>query len=511
MPHMNTKHPIVATLLAMLFIATVPIPAHAGDETSTTFDRWYVLEMSGEHAGYAHMTERRKGDRIVTQSDIKLTVRRGDQAIAIEHEMWFVETADGKPIEAFSSLKPGAVAIVQRVKFADDGIELTTGQGAAARTTTLLPLDASFMPPAAAQRLIEARLAEGAKAISVGLIDVSMGVNPLNVSMKVIGGENVEVFGKVVPALVWEATVSNMPGVTVREYVDEQGRAVKSSVQLMPGMDITMIEADEQLARAKVDPPRIMAQTLIHPDKPIDNPRATRSAIYRVSVNGAGDTPINLLRTGYQRVVWDDQTTAAVVLDLDQPVNVIDDLPSDADLASSDMIDHDNGAVREVLELAMEDLPDDAPDHVVASKLRAFVHSYIDEKDLSVGLAKAGQVAQTAQGDCTEHAVLLTALLRAKGIPARTVTGLLYVDEFLGQEGVFGYHMWSQAWLDGGENDGMTGGRWVDLDAVLPGQDFDAAHITLTVSSMADGQMVNDMIEMLPMFGRLDIQVIQAE
>lgn len=447
MPAMNRKPLNVAALLALCLAVLMPSPAHAGEEAVTTFDRWYVLQMAGEHAGYAHSTERHKGGRIVTETDTRLTVRRGDQAIAIEHVMWFVETEDGKPVEASSTLKPGAVAIVQHAKFTDTGIELTTGQGPGARTTTVLPLGADFLPPAAAQRIIEQRIAEGAKELSVGLIDVSMGVNPLTMSMKVVGEENVEVFGKVVPAVVWEASASNMPGMTVREYVDAQGRAVKSTVQFMPGMDITMIEADEQLAKAKVDPPRIMAQTLIRPDKPIQDARATRSAIYRVTVTGDNGTGFTLPRTGYQRVVWDDKTTAAVVLDLSQPVNAIDDLPTDADLESSDMINHESDAVRGLLAMALQDVGEDAPDHMVASKLRAFVHDYIDEKDLSVGLAKADEVARTAQGDCTEHGVLLAALLRARGIPSRTVTGVLYIDEFLGREAVFGYHMWTQAWV----------------------------------------------------------------
>lgn len=516
---MNTKHLNVVALLALCLAVLIQAPARAAGEAITTFDRWYVLQMAGEHAGYAHSTERHKDGRIVTETDTRLTVRRGDQAIAIEHIMWFVETEDGKPVEASSTLKPGAVAIIQHAKFTDTGIELTTGRGQGARTTTLPMVDPSFLPPAAAQRIIEKAIAEGKKELSVGLIDVSMGVTPLTMSMKVVGEENVEVFGKVVPAVVWEAGASNMPGMTVREYVDAQGRAVKSTVQFMPGMDITMIEADEQLAKAKVDPPRIMARTLIRPDKPINNARAARSAIYRVTVTGDENTSLTLPRTGYQRVVWDDRTTAAVVLDLDQPVNVIDDLPTDADLEASDMINHENAAVRGLLAGALRGVDGDAPDHIVASKLRAFVHGYIDEKDLSVGLAKADEVARTAQGDCTEHGVLLAALLRAKGIPSRTVTGLIYVDEFLGQEGVFGYHMWTQAWLKdapgddsiGGAATSGGGGRWVDLDAVLDARDFDAAHIALAISSMSDGQMVNDMIAMLPTFGRLNIEVVRAE
>ncbi len=526
---MNTRPILALCCLAVLCVSSVWAQAPASDDTVTTFDRWYVLKMSGEQAGYAHTTERRKGDRIVSQTDMKLAIRRGDQTIAIEIETWFVETLDGKPIEASSTLRPGAVAIIQHTKFNDDGIELTTGQGPAARTTTMALLAEKYLPPAAAQRYIEQRIAEGDREITVGLIDASMGVTALDMSMKVVGEESVEVFGKVVPAVVWEATASNLPGIQMREYVDKQGRPIKSTIQLMPGMDFEMIEADEQLAKAEVDPPRMMAQTLIHPDKTIESPRTSRRAIYRVSIKG--DTAITLPRTGYQRVVFDNQSTAAVILDLDQPVNVIDDLPTQADLESSNMIDHESDAVRELSQDALPDSDIEMSDVQKATQLRAFVHRYIDEKDLSVGLATAGQVAATAQGDCTEHAVLLTALLRAEGIPARTVTGLLYVDEFLGQQGVFGYHMWTQAWVvavaeDGGaegttsgdESGGESGGgdasggrRWIDLDAVLGERDFDAAHIALSVSSMRDGQMVNDMVGMLPMFGRLEVKVIEVE
>jgi len=73
--------------------------------------------------------------------------------------------------------------------------------------------------------------------------------------------------------------------------------------------------------------------------------------------------------------------------------------------------------------------------------------------------------------------------------------------------------MWTQAWLPGDSEDadGNSGGRWVDLDAVLDGQDFDAAHILLNVSAMQDGQMINDMVDMLPLLGGLKIQVIETE
>lgn len=515
--------------LCVFSLLLVFTQVHAADEATTTFDRWYVLKMSGEHAGYVHATERRKGDKIITQTDTKISIKRGPQTVTMQFDMWFVETADGQPVEASSTLIPGAGKVVTHLIFNDDGVEMTTGQGDAAHTTMLPPVDPNYLPPAAAQRLIEEQIEQGEKQITAKMIDASMGVTLLDTTMTHAGEENIEVLGKVVPAVVWDTTVSNMPGIKVRGYSDAQGRALKTTVQLMPGMDMQMIEADEQLAKAQVDPPEIMARTLIQPDKPLANPRGLRRAIYHVTMLDPNGGAIHLPRSGYQRVVYDSQTTAAVVLDLDSPVNAIDDLPDESHTQPSGMIDHEHAKVRELLAQALPGDTSAMPVTEKASRLRAFVYDYIDEKDLSVGLASAGEVAQTAQGDCTEHAVLLAALLRAEGIPSRTVSGLIYIDQFLGEEGVFGYHMWTQAWLPGASSDrhaesgleadhavtdaqGKTsGGRWVDLDAVLDTQDFDAAHILLNVSAMQDGQMVNDMVDMLPMLGGLRVKVIEAE
>jgi hypothetical protein len=101
--------------------------------------------------------------------------------------------------------------------------------------------------------------------------------------------------------------------------------------------------------------------------------------------------------------------------------------------------------------------------------------------------------------------VLLAALLRAEAIPSRVVSGLVYLDRFLGREAVFGYHMWTQAWLSG--QDGRA--RWVDLDATLDGHPFDAAHIALGTSPLAEVAFSNDLLRLSPLLGRLSIRVVE--
>ena len=85
------------------------------------------------------------------------------------------------------------------------------------------------------------------------------------------------------------------------------------------------------------------------------------------------------------------------------------------------------------------------------------------EKMPVVSVPDAKEILVHKKGDCNEHAALLTALLRAAGIPARIVVGLVY------NEGKFYYHAWNEAYLD----------RWISLDAVLNLMPVDATHIKL--------------------------------
>ena len=89
------------------------------------------------------------------------------------------------------------------------------------------------------------------------------------------------------------------------------------------------------------------------------------------------------------------------------------------------------------------------------------------------GYGSAAEALKSRAGDCTEFAVLLAALARAKGIPARVAYGLVYSDRFSGKKDVFSPHAWVQVW---------TGTRWQSYDAGIGA--FDATHLAL---SLGDG------------------------
>jgi transglutaminase-like putative cysteine protease len=90
------------------------------------------------------------------------------------------------------------------------------------------------------------------------------------------------------------------------------------------------------------------------------------------------------------------------------------------------------------------------------AQLVAFTDRHIAKKNLSRGFDIASVVARRGEGDCTEHAVLLAALARASGYPARVVTGLALVQMDDGPQ-AFG-HAWAELYVSG---------RWTLADAAL--------------------------------------------
>ena len=109
----------------------------------------------------------------------------------------------------------------------------------------------------------------------------------------------------------------------------------------------------------------------------------------------------------------------------------------------------------------------------LAKALARHVHAKMKRVDYTQAFATAAEVAGDLKGDCSEHAVLLTALLRERKIPARVAIGLVYVDAAQ----AFGYHMWTESW---------TGDRWLPLDATLGGV-AGATHLKIAATSLAAG------------------------
>lgn len=515
----NTADDQLARIVSVAVVSLIVWAYPCAAAPEVTFDRWYAVLLQGQLAGWLHTNEMQKDQQITSQAQMHLEIRRGASVPKIKINSQFVETTNGEPIRSELVRNLGLFETKQTVVYTEDQIEMTIEQAGQTQQNVYPRSTQTWMPPAAASRYIEQQVGQGAQEIQYWMVDPMGGIEPFEARMIMRGRENTEVRGKVVPATVWDMSTSQLPGIVSRVYTDEKGRDLKSTLAVIPGLSFEVVEADEQIARSQIDPVEILVSTFIRPDRPITDPRHQRSVIYELrfsdlpSSGAAGPDrsvpPYPLTRTGYQRVVWNDALTAAVVVSLDDPVPPGEDLPGDVHRRTSFVLNHKDPKIRELVSDALTGGTDiGAADK--AEHLRKYVRDYVHSKDLRVGFATASEVARTAEGDCTEHAVLLAAMLRAEGIPSRTVSGLIYVDHaFLGKKDIFGYHMWTQAWLPAEVDDGRSAFRWVDLDPTRK-TPFDAAHITLSVGAMDDKNLINDIVKVAPVLGRLSIKVIET-
>jgi len=472
-------------------------------------EQWYVVLNGEDRMGYMHTTRFEKDGVIHSRQSVKLVMGRAGAEVSIEVESGFAETPQGVPVEATSKINMGGMPMTSVVRFDgfDGPVEIVTGQAGRNSSSTRPAIEGKWFPPAAMQRYVQEQLTHGAQTISARTVDVSMGLTPIDMSMTVLGREEVEVYGKTVSAIVWEASVSAMPGITMREYVDDRGESIKTTMALMPGLELTVLQADKALALSELEPAEMMAATFVTPRRKIERPRELTGAVYRLQLNDGQALSVPQLGTQVITARHDDGAAELTVVMWPQDAERL----APGHLEASAVLNHEDPAVQADYQMARRSIAaKDVSSYKLALGLRSFVHQTIQTKDLSVGFATASDVARTKQGDCTEHAVYLAALLRAAGIPSRCVSGLIYADQFAGHEGIFGYHMWTQGWIADDPRDPDVG-RWVDFDATLPGGvRFDATHIAISVSDMNQGLIDNDMAALVPLLGNLDIEVLET-
>jgi len=514
--HRNRLITLLALLLAVFGV-------HAQDTpTFEPYEAWYVLKLGGQKAGHMHTKLYEEDGKLVTASDTILAIKRGEAELRIEQRSEFIETADYQPIRSTSAMKLALMDSKQVIDFTGEQWSVTATNAGQTTETTMDPPKIDWLTPGGVAAYTKQAIENGDQTIKLTTLDPSMGVQPVTVEMKRGESRDIEVFGKVIPATKWITTTSATPGIEIEQWTDADGQPVKQSIPLMPGMEVEMLLADKELATAEFDAPEMLAASLIEPDKPIENPRKLKRAVFEIVSKdlkeNVGDAVPN---AGYQTTKWIDDDTLRITIDLDKPTFPERFEVSDATLSATSMLNFEDEVIqkliKETVDLRMiEELAKkptlrfaNEAERNAAKKLRDFVREHIEAKDLSVGFASASETARTKQGDCTEHACLLAAMLRGAGIPSRTVTGLVYADQFAGREGIFGFHMWTQAWLIGDDEKQ----RWVDLDAAAPGQvnGFDATHIALSTSAMKDGESFNDMVTLLPLMQGMEIRVIETK
>lgn len=287
-------------------------------------------------------------------------------------------------------------------------------------------------------------------------------------------------------------------------WFDQEGRLIKSEETSPLGeLKIYLASKEEALAAAAgqslTDIP--FESTLIRANVRLPQARNIEKIKLRLSFK-KGEASLPAFSSFYQRVISLEKNS--LVIEIEKPSKPF---KSNADLQkerqgekedlkeylqSNAFINIDDPLIKkEAIELTKNLLND--WDKVIELRNWASQHLRFDP---GIVFAPSNEVIRQRRGTCVSFAILLTALARAAGLPARFVMGYAYLN------GVWGGHAWSEIYVEG---------TWLPFDAALPSPDIaDAARLALVSSSLNQG--VGEVIVAgQRFFSQIDIQILEYQ
>ncbi len=282
-------------------------------------------------------------------------------------------------------------------------------------------------------------------------------------------------------------------------WATDQGQ-IRKSKALNTGSEQYLVSREQ--AQAPGSPSVDLAwATSVPLARPIQNAHDRVRARYRVRLESGNPTDVFPAGSG-QTVTFVDDHTAELVVKAVRPMPFIsgpapssETPPTSADVQPNAWIQSDDG---KVINLAESVALDEVDSWKVAQALELMVHDQMRQRNFNTAMASAAEVAVSLEGDCTEHAVLLAAVLRARDIPARVAVGLVHTDTL----GGFGFHMWNEAYIHG---------TWIPLDATLGRGGTGAGHIRLNSTSLAGSNGLTNLLPVAQVMGQLKIDVLDVD
>ena len=465
------------------------------------YEDWAVVTIGGEEAGWAHQktVSQKEGGKLQwkTETSLLLEFKRFGQSLSFLTEEGVVEDSEGRVLR-----------MTRKAKLSDQetSYELVAAGSKARMTVTTmgtphpseLPWQPGVLGPVGVSTL---RLARGWKpgtryAYPVFSFDHA---KIITTTVEIVGPREIALLdGQKVSLQEACVTLDALPGVVGHEWMDERAHTQKESISMM-GLAMEIIRTTRERAQrpGREVTKDVMTETMGVSNVFLPRPYQLDSVLYAFKAKDPKlGLPRDLAAVG-QWVVRTDGKSAVVRIDaviprktqkrpLANPQASLGEF-----LAPNPFVQSEDAKLREK---ALQVVGQETDAWKAGVLLEKFVHDHIREKNFNTAFASAAEVFASRSGDCSEHAVLLAALARAVGIPARVAMGYLYLG------GIFGGHMWTEIWIQG---------EWYALDAVLGRGRVDPTHIRFSTSSLKDGGLGDAFTSALQGLGNLEIQVLE--
>ncbi|MBX3412962.1 MAG: transglutaminase domain-containing protein [Pirellulales bacterium] len=474
-------------------------------------ETWDVVFFQGAKVGYGRMavSRLREGDRDLLRIDglQHLSLKRFGQANEQEIKLTSIETPQGEVIrfEAQTAVGPSPISVRGEVRAGELVVDSTTEGRTTNRKMPWKKGVGGFF--ALEMSLLRKPLVPGEKRrIEMLAPPLLNQVELATLDLTAREFEPTKLLGGNFQLLRVDSRATLPGNVTLDSvmWTDRLGNLLKSVVPAVR-QETFRTTKDVALGEPTDGQVDLGFDTMVRVEgRSIPRPHDTKRVKYRVTL--ADGDPASIFSSGSTQTVASTGANQAEVMVISLAPNATagakgtprgenQAVPTDDDRKPNGLIQSDDPII---VAMAKEAAGNNTDHWRTAVALEQYVHENIKAKNFSQAFATAAEVAKTLEGDCTEHAVLLAALARARGIPARVVIGLIFVPSAAG----FGYHMWTEVFV---------GGQWVPLDATLGRGGIGAAHLKLTHSSLAEASAYSCFLPVATVLGRLKIEVLEVE
>lgn len=474
-----------------------PSPENASlpqDET------WLAYYMQGKKIGYEHTVWEplQAGDRRLVQvrRESQLSIKRQRDVVELKLAWTSVQTADGQLVRFETTQQLGPTPMRHRGTLKGDTL-LIENLTQPARSTQI-PWSEEMGGFFELERTLADDPLEPGEERSLKLL-LPPFFQVVDVHLKAKEWESTALLDGTRNLLRADATI-HIPAagkLASTLWIDKEG-TIHKQLEQQTGQEAFLTTREAALSKEDSGPLDLLSSTLVVLAKPLANPRQTTRAVYDLELTGQDPSQVfvsgltqRITKLGPHKIRLEVRAVRPgeeISDDWDAPK----DAPTDKDRTASTFIQSDDKLVRQLADQVEGEAPVE-----LAKNLSDFVRGFVRKKDYSVGFATAADVAREPQGDCTEHAVLLAALARARGLPARVAMGLVYIRS---PKPAFAYHMWNEVYLDG---------NWIPLDATFGGVAAD--HIKLNHSSLSQESALATFLPVAQVMRKLAITVREVQ
>ncbi len=275
----------------------------------------------------------------------------------------------------------------------------------------------------------------------------------------------------------------NYMGVVSYIWLDENNKIVKNET---PNLFMEMIPMSKEEALAEVKPQEafdLLSFFSIKLSNPL--PEDRKISFVKLKLTGISSEGLDL-NDDFQRAVSEDPLIIEISLaditslnDLTVPINQQKEFLSPSNYIQCNHPD--------IIKSAKQMAGKEKSAINITKRVTNGVYRML-KKVPTPSMPSAIDVLKTKEGDCNEHSILFTALLRTLGIPTKIYVGLVNL-----QGDAYFYHAWCAVWL----------GKWVPVDPTFNQFPADVYHLKLK-----EGE-ISDWAEVMKVVGKLKIEVLE--